>query len=316
MQLVLIVEDDVLSRAAMARALGKQPALEVIEASGVAEATQLIRSLPIDLIVADIELHDGTVLELLPMLEGRRVPVVLVSGHVAEFAERLPSGLEIYAKPMTPVELRRIVAARLGCGDPRAGFALADYVQLAAMGQHSVMLEVARDGEPLGAVVIERGEAWSACDADGVGDGALVRLLSDPEVTTSCAPAPRNPGPRNLNGSSERALFDAVRLLDERRAGAPPRIRAEGSSVTIRGAAPPPTIPPLARPAEPRRPASREFAPPDRDAEFEQLYAQGVDALLTKRYHDAFATLSRARMIRTTASIDANLKRLRELGFE
>ena len=148
MQLVMIVEDDVLARAAMARALGKLPAVEVIEASGVAEATQLIRSLAIHLVVADIELRDGTVLEVLPQLAERRVPVILVSGHVAEFAERLPSGLSIYAKPMTPAQLCDIVTAQLGCGDPRSGFALADYVQLAALGRNSVALEVSRDGEP------------------------------------------------------------------------------------------------------------------------------------------------------------------------
>jgi CheY-like chemotaxis protein len=306
MQLVLIVEDDVLARAAMSRALRKLPAIEVIEAAGVAEATQLIRSLRIDLIVADIELRDGTVLEVLPHVDARGIPVVLVSGHVAEFAERLPSGLPIYAKPMTPGQLGEIVTSALGCGDPRDGFALADYVQLAALGHHSVALEVARDGEPLGAVVIAHGEVWSACDADGEGDAALIRLLGDPDVTTSCGPAPRNPGPRNLHGSSQRALLEAARVLDERRAAGVPL--AEGSVELRRVVAQ--VAPAIAVTASrPHRQAA-----PDAGAEFERLYALGVEAMLTKRYRDAFETLSRARELRTTASIEANLKRLRELG--
>ena len=54
--------------------------------------------------------------------------------------------------------------------------------------------------------------------------------------------------------------------------------------------------------------------PVDIDAEFDRLYARGVEELLAKRYREAFDTLSLARAIRSTASIEANLKRLRELG--
>jgi len=53
----------------------------------------------------------------------------------------------------------------------------------------------------------------------------------------------------------------------------------------------------------------------ERGSEFDQWYALGIEALLARRYRDAFDSLSRANQIRTTASIAANLKRLRELGF-
>jgi len=315
MQLVLIIEDDVLARATMSRVLGKLPAVEVIEAGGVAEATLLTRSLHIDLIVADIELRDGTVLEVLPQLEERRIPVVLVSGHVAEFAERLPSGVEVHAKPLSPSRLCQVVMAKLGCDDVRALFSLADYVQLASMGQHSVTLEVSSGNDQAGSVVIVRGEAWSACDAEGEGADAFLRLISDPNLVTSCAPVPRKVGPRNLTGSSQRLLLNAARLLDEGRATAPPRATAVGTSPGLRR--PHPTsVPPLAVAAEGSRMTVREPRQTDADSEFDRLYALGVEALLSKRYSDAFDTLSRASQIRTTASIDANLRRLREMGFK
>jgi CheY-like chemotaxis protein len=313
MQLVLIVEDDVLFRAAMARALGKLPSIEVIEAGGVTEATQLIRNLRIDLMLSDIELRDGTVLEILPQLEDRRIPAVLVSGHVAEFAERLPSGLEVHAKPVSPVRLCQLVTTKLGCADVRSPFSLADYLQLASMGQHSVMLEVASGGEPLGAIVVERGEAWSASDALGEGLDAFLRLMSDPEATTSCAPAPGVLGTRNLTGSCQHLLLDTVRLLDERRAGRLARPVAGSTPPAPRR--PQPSLPPIP-PPEGTRPTRQEPRPPDPNTEFDRLYGLGIEALLTKRYHDAFDTLLRASQIRMTASLEANLKRLRQMGFK
>lgn len=313
MQLVLIVEDDVLFRATMARALGKLPLIEVIEAGGVAEAWQLICSLPVDLVIADIELRDGTVLEILPLLAERRTPIVMVSGHVEEFAERLPSGVEVHAKPLSPQKLCQIVTGRLGFGGTRAPFSLADYVQLAALGKHSIALEVSRAGESVGSVVVSKGEAWSAWDEIGAGVDAFLRMMSLTELEISCAAAPNNPGPRNLTGTVQHLLMDAARMLDELGASQPPRpVPARPPVRPALRTAPPPLPPIPSRPPEGTNVTRRD----PREDEFDRLYALGIDALLAKRYGDAFDTLYRASQIRTTASLDANLKRLREMGFK
>jgi len=346
-QLVLLVDDDVLVRAASARALGKLPSIEVIEASGVAEATQLIRSLRVDLLVADIEFGDGTMLDVLPEVTERGIPVVLISSQGSRFAQHLPSGLDIHAKPVSPMTLCQVVTTRLGCDELRTMFSLADYVQLASIGQRSLALEVIPGSEPVGSVVILRGEAWSARDRSGDGIDAFARLIAEGDATTSITPAPRVPGARNLDGSCQHLLLEAARRHDEGRAAA----RGELASDGARRAGPPPggAAPPaaVANPARTRRPAipsarlaAASSAPPsvngppiptalaegtgavrpavavnDRGSEFDQWYALGIEALLARRYREAFDSLSRANQIRTTASIAANLKRLRELGF-
>lgn len=344
MQLVLVVDDDVLVRAASARALSKLPSIEVIEASGVAEATQLIRSLHIDLIVAAIELGDGTMLEVLPELAERGIPAVLVSDQAARFAQHLPSGLELHGSPMSPTALCQVVTAQLGCHELCTMFSLADYIQLASLGRRSLTLEVLRDSEPLGSVVILRGEAWSAHAPSGDGIAAFAQLIAESDATTTVAPAPRDPGARNLDGSCQRLLLEAARRNDEARAAAEASERtvhagpaasarcghisrppAGASTVSPRRPAPVtspvngelPPIPNLIASGSVRTPRATSAAKPgDPGTEFEHLYALGVEALLAKRYREAFDTLSRASQIRTTASIAANLKRLREMGFE
>lgn len=306
MQLVLIVERDVLLRAAMSRSLNKLPSVEVIEAGTVAEARQLLHGMSIDLVVCNVELSDGTALELLPRLEEDDIAAVLVSEHVAEVAARLPSGLELHAVPMSALDLCQLVARKLGCADVRLPFSLADYVQLAAMGQHSVTIEVLSGGELAGSVEIVRGEAWRATDALGEGIDAFLRLLGDPEAVTSCTPARATEAARNLSGSCQHLLMEGMRILDERRAN---KVR------TL-----PPIPPPASLPVPPRQAprgsgAIRQVKPANPEREFDRLYALGIDALLGKRYREACDALYEASQLRTTASLTANLARLRELGF-
>ena len=223
MPLVLILEDDVLLRAGMARSLGRLPGVEVVEAATVREAIALVEGLDVDLVLSDLQLGDGTALELLPRLVRPRgpIPVVLISGWVAEFAEHLPSGVEVRCKPIEPGALRELVTRMLGCADGRPPFTLADYLQLAGLGRHSVQVTVRAESGPLGTVTVCAGQAWSAEDAHGGGLEALVRLLAATDAMIDCGAVIHAPPP-SLAGSCEGVLMEAMRLLDERRAGHAP----------------------------------------------------------------------------------------------
>jgi len=48
---------------------------------------------------------------------------------------------------------------------------------------------------------------------------------------------------------------------------------------------------------------------------FDELYGQGIDALLAKRYDEAWHCFMAAAEIKTNRSLEANLKRLRALGY-
>jgi CheY-like chemotaxis protein len=345
-QLVLIVEDEVLLRASLARQLNKLPSIEAIEAGNVHEAVQLIDNLELDLVITDLGLPDGTALDLLPHIERaqRRPSVIVVSGHLDEYREQLPTNIEMRAKPLAPRELRELVVRTLGCHEQPPPFTLTDYLQLGGQGQHSVCIEVIQEGESVGTVCVSRGEAWAATDVLGGGPGALMRLLAVRDARYECGPLPVPPPARDLTGSVESVLLDCLRVMDERRAGRPagPPIAAitvtpaPPSVITIPPApakrtkptAPAPTVPvatpprPVtSRPSPPPAAAATSFAagtertPVLDTRDFDRLYDLGIDALLGRRYQEAFDALMRARSIKSTATLEANLTRLRAMGF-
>lgn len=324
MQLVLIVDDDVVGRANLARSLNKLPSIEAIEASTVREALVLAGALDVDLVVTELRLPDATALELLPHLEreGRRLPVIVATRHGADRdAARVPAGIEVRVKPVPPMALRELVARTLGCANALPPFSLVDYLQLAGFGRHSLVIEVSRDGAPLGAIAIVEGTPWHAIDHDGEGRDALFRLLAHALVDLVCLPIAGTPA-RNLEGSSESLLLEAARVLDELRAKRPAAVVADVADgvprAPLRDLETPRSvrIPMLPAPHVARGTRRQRVEPGELAAlDFDALYARGIDALLGKRYADARAAFARAREIRSTPTIEANLERLAALGF-
>ena len=299
MSLVLIVEDDVLLRAQLARALHKLPGVDTVEAGTVKESIDLADGMDLDLVVTDLRLPDGNALELLPHLQrgAVRVPTVLISGCIDSFRGRLPPDLTVFEKPIEVQLLRDAVSSKLGCRSRLSPFALADYLQLAGFGHHSVQIDVTHHSDPVGIIVIRDGQPWTAFDELGSGIDAVIRMMIANDLAFECSPPAAAVEPRSLTGSCEHLLFEAARIIDECRAGSiPTRTRTE--RVLAIGDGRPP--------AAPQRTPEQEFA---------RLYDEGIDAVLSKRYPEAFALLTRAKAIRSTPTIEANLTRLRSLGM-
>ncbi|MGN6103822.1 MAG: DUF4388 domain-containing protein [Kofleriaceae bacterium] len=426
MRVVLIIDEHVRERAALTRELHKLPSIEVVDASTLHEAAELLEEIEVDLVVSDWELSDGRALALLPRLEreGRPVPALLLGAPAHAALVEPPSSVEILPRPVAPATVREKVAARFGCAP--APFSVTDYLQLASMGHHSVRLELASDGDEIGAIVVRDGQAWSADDPLGKGLDAFTRLLAREDLTVTCSPIGSPVPPRTLEGGCEQLLMRAMTRIDELRGGItpddePPRERppsaapdvavprpartpaagtpAAGTPTTgtpttgtpwidrasptigltpvpaiasavisapqrvVRipplGTAPPrtrasgvrlPQVPrsstgrtaPAARPsalaaALPHvtsapvgspSPLSSGAAPEPRfaegsgpiavaasePAEFDRLYELGIEAMLGKRYGEALDAFERAKQIRSTATLEANLVRLRALG--
>jgi CheY-like chemotaxis protein len=288
MHTLLIVEDEPVLRASMVRGLAKLPGLEIVDAGTKAEATALLSAMPPDLMISDLDLPDGSGVELLAELDRRalRIPVLFVSAHLRRYRVPQRPGLEMLEKPVPLSRLREIVTTRLGSArDSGPAFGLTDYVQLAGLGRRSVKLTLLRDGTRLGEVLIRDGEAWHAGDEQGTGVAAFRRLVLATDVLVE-AESIRPEGPRTLNGSCEHVLLEAARIEDEQ--------RRDGVDVELEWEP---------EPARSERPS------------FEQLYEDGVEALLDKRYDDAFAAFTRARGLATTPSLEANLQRLKVLGY-
>lgn len=318
-RVVLLVEDEVVLRSSMMRGLLKLPGVVVLDAGSVSEALRVVERVQPGVMICDIDLPDGSGIELLTQLDAmnRRVPTVFVSAYLPRFRQEIAQrpGVMMLEKPVALSRLREIVLQHLGRAPSQQPppFLLTDYIQLAAMGNRSVLLEVHRDGLRLGEVLVRAGQAWHAQDAKGVGIDALMRLMHAPDVTVSCTTPPDDSiPPRTLSGSGEHALLEAARRYDERQSLTPPPDDS------------------LTEPFEPMRlsdtlfdeamPSDGETIPapeapsPDADEPFEALYERGVEAMLERDYPRAFALLSRASRVGTSPSLEANLKRLRALG--
>ncbi len=307
---MLVVEDEPVLRSSIARGLSKLPGLDVAEAGTVREAKALIRSLDASLLISDLDLPDGSGVELAAELDrcNKRVPIIFVSAFVREYQGRLPDrpDIDVYEKPVSLSRLRSLVEARLFAGDAgtTSPFNVADYIQLAAMGRRSVLLEVRNGSSLLGAILIRGGEVWSAHDLRGDGLDAFRRLAFARDVVVACRTPSEAGAKRTIHGSAESVLLEAAQARDEGRgpvSDVPPRTSVDDDAEVDGGWEPGSTAPPHSHDLE--------------DRIFRQHYERGVEALLTKDYRAAFEAFQSASDLRPgDRSVVANLKRLRELG--
>jgi two-component system, NtrC family, response regulator PilR len=308
-RIVLIVEDEPVLRASMVRGLSKLPGVDVVDAASVRDAKELLRALDADLLISDLDLPDGSGVELAAEMDllGKRAPIVFVSAYVRKYKGQLPAraDVEVQEKPVSLSRLRALVEERLGAPHTNAAspFNVADYVQLAAMGRRSVALDVRQDGTLCGRIVIRAGEVWSARDRKGMGLDAFRRLAFARDVVVTCGVVANGESERTIHGSAEGVLLEAARLLDE-------------SETTVEEA----EVLDLELDEgweEERKPATFSGERPKTDVArvFEEHFEHGVDALLVRDFPAAFAAFLAASALRPDdPRVVANLSRLREMG--
>ncbi len=313
---VLVVEDEPVLRTSMVRGLAKLPCVEVLAAGTLADARKLIAAYPPALLISDLDLPDGSGVELAADLErgARGTPIVFVTAYMNQFRALLPErpGVEVHEKPLALAQLRQIVLALLGTRERAAPpFGVLDYVQLAGMSRRSIVLEVRGQTSGHGRVIVRQGELWSAEDERGVGLDAFRRLAFLPTSEISCrAPGEADARPRDLAGSVEAVLIEVARQHDE-------AVRDAASDDASADAGPLPTsiLDELADGWEPSPRTSHTSGTHVR-ADFRDLVDQGVEALLAKRHAEAYRHFVAANDVRPNdPSVVANLTRLREMGY-
>jgi CheY-like chemotaxis protein len=310
---ILVIDDEAMLRSGFVRGLSKIPGAEVVEAADLPQALAHLDVGAADVIVSDIDMPGRSGLELLGELgrRGMRTPVIFVSGYLRAYGSQIPpnANVEVMEKPVSLDELRAAVARRAVKARPSGEFlpfSVADYLQLAGLGRHSVVVEVERDGVTVGQVVVWAGETWSAKDERGRGEEALRRLAFSKGTIARCRTLTDEPkGERDLPGHWEMVLLEAARQADElgvvdesweAQQSAPPRAPM---------AAPAPAV--VVEPPLPRR--SPE------DVAFDEAWEDGVEALLKRDYPRALRAFIAARELRPSdTKVEANIRRLTELG--
>jgi PAS domain S-box-containing protein len=107
---VLLVEDNKDTLKYIALVLGAR-GHEVTVAERLSEALRAAADQPFDLLVSDIELPDGTGLELMRQLRGRGLPAIAMSGYGSEEDVRASQEAGFTEHLTKPVDLTRLLAA-------------------------------------------------------------------------------------------------------------------------------------------------------------------------------------------------------------
>lgn len=80
-------------------------------AERLSEALRLTADRPLDLLISDIELPDGTGLELMKQLYGRGLPAIAISGYGSEEDVRASLGAGFVEHLTKPIDVTRLIAA-------------------------------------------------------------------------------------------------------------------------------------------------------------------------------------------------------------
>lgn len=311
---VLVVEDEPMLLKSVVTGLSRLPGLEVVGAGTVTQAVSELQVRAPAIVISDIDLPDRSGIELLGELgaRGLKPKVIFMSAYVKAYRAQIPphAGVEVLEKPVTLEQLRALVTQWVAQPAAIASpFGVADYLQLASLGHHSVVLEVS--GEANGQIVVVQGEAWAATDQRGSGMDAFRRLAMAQGALVSCQTLTTEPGARTLQGSCESLLLECARLSDEARASRPGAVVDGFTELSLEEEeelAPPPEVPVAAPPPPP------VAAPPPKPPDFDALFEAGVEASLQKKYAAALEAFRAAGQLRPDdAKVKVNIARLEKL---
>lgn len=318
MRRILVIEDEESLRVGMVRALAKMNGVEVRGVGTLREGLECIDATRPDAVISDLDLPDRFGGELLAELERRdvHIPVTFVSAYTRKLGDRIPRSrdVQLVEKPLSIERLREIAGAALAKNDSvlPPPFGAADYLQLACLGRHSVVITHRHqqdDSTPTGRLVVWRGELWDATDDEGDGIPAFRRVVTRPGAFRAHT-LDRDPGPRTIEGPWEMLMLDALRLADE------------AALLDLERAAPEPSpveaalleAPAIA--ASPRHVAVPPPRAPERDP-YDAAFEAGVDALLDRDHVAAMRAFREALDARPgDAKATANLERLAALGHK
>jgi CheY-like chemotaxis protein len=327
---VLVVEDEPFARVVHLGAIAQLHGVSAVGVSSVSEALTIISQQAPQVVVLDLQLPDGTGIDVMARLAEQRISAVLivVSAHIEKFRSRLRQGLHFHLleKPAPLKELLRLIETVQRTTSEPGPFSPLDYVQLACMGQHSVVINCI-GSEVCGDIVIQNGVLWSAHDEQGHGVPAFTRMVLAEGSLIRVTPARAHEAPRSIEEHWEGLILDAMREKDEAARVRPPKSRSPMPPPV--SAAPVPSVPsvpsppvvvakPSPSPQESLRPVSSSprstvLSTEDRE-QFDLHVERGVRAVVERDYKTAIAAFEEAERLWPDAPLVRHrLERLRLL---
>lgn len=218
---VLVVDDDESVRTVIARDLARH-SYEVLIASSVAEATTLLRSSKVDVLLTDLRISaDGDGIDILH--ECRRTSTdtrsVLMSAYATAQDYKLAMELgavTVLCKPFTPSELvgaiRQAAECAKGFHGKVHGLSLVDILQVLHFGRRDVTVSIS--GAHHASIHMRGGEIIHAKKGARVGEEAVREILSASSGAVSTN-ALADDVPQTITRSFEGLLLDSMRVIDE-----------------------------------------------------------------------------------------------------
>lgn len=205
---ILVVDDDPIARLTHLALLAKLPEVQAVGSGSVAEARRVIAERQPDVALVDMQLPDGTGLEVISLLEqrGHAALVLVVSAEQGPDKPLLHPRLQRLCKPVQLKDLARLVGSAPLPPDRAVPFSVRDYAQLASAGAYSARLlcaDPAGSGAMEGEILILDGQLWSARDDKGTGPAALYRLAAAGRILVTREPEPSARPPRNLTAAGQ-----------------------------------------------------------------------------------------------------------------
>ncbi len=284
---ILIVEDDIVTRSLLSRTLRDLSGIVLLAVGTYTEALALLAETPPQVLIVDLELPDGNGQHLVSRLlnERSRTGVIVVSAHLDKWHEDLPThrGVKYLAKPVDLHRLKRLVRAWTQTALPPPPFGVAEYLQLACLGRHSVAVNC--DSETArGSITVYDGELWSAGVEDSQGKlicegiDAFRHWVASVPTRVEVSKVTGDPPPRLVHGHWEHLLLDALKLMDE-------GVSLTQDSQLVTESPPPPA---------PARITSRKAKLAGVIPDVDNLVAEAVRAITEGRYAEAEAQLTSA----------------------
>jgi len=225
---VLVVEDEPSILRGYMRAINRDPGLRATGCAMVEEAVGVLLQDPPDILVTDLNLPGRHGLEMINELEaaGLRIPIIVVTAFKAHYEHSFPerADLLVLEKPISVNHLLSVIHARLGAAPSqgaRAGFQVADYLQLAGMSRASVVLRASLEQGDEGWLEIVEGDVWNAYFGSLVGEEAVAALMHLPAAAVATQVLAEPPGARQITRGLEGLLLELARQKDESRRNAP-----------------------------------------------------------------------------------------------
>ncbi|HKP58522.1 MAG TPA: response regulator [Polyangiales bacterium] len=222
---MLIVDDDPNQLRALARVVSvRQPGLSVVTANSAQDAIELLRSMPVDLVLTDLQMPEMNGFELVRWLMSHQ-PHVQVFTMTAfpdgDSVERLfeLGSVECYTKPLDVGSVLERLSASLAEGTRGhvRNISMPSLLQLLGMERKTCTLTVESEGKT-GYLYMSDGELVDARIGEEHGDAVAIRIVgwqgASVTIINTCVTKQRT-----VAQPTSFIIMEAVRLADEAKRG-------------------------------------------------------------------------------------------------